>query len=207
MKPKLRGYFHQEAFFVALGAGILLIAKSSTSAALISSTVYTLSLLLLFGISAIYHRPQWQPQHRAFMRRLDHSAIFIVIAGTFTPICQLALSEEAGHKLLAVVWIGATAGIIQSVFWVNAPKWLAAILYIVLGWLAVPYLSELKASLGMLNVWLLVTGGVVYTAGALFYVFKKPNFFPGTFGYHELFHIFTIIGAAFHFIVVYQLVR
>lgn len=207
MKPALRGYLHQEAFFVALGACILLIAKSTNSISYLSSLVYSLGLLLLFGISAIYHRPQWEPKQRAVLKRLDHSAIFVLIAGTFTPICLLGLPQEQGNLLLIVIWVAALAGIIQSIFWVKAPKWLTALFYIAMGWMALPYLAVLKISLGTASLLLLAIGGVVYTVGAVFYAKKRPNIRPGIFGYHELFHLFTVIGAAFHFVVVYRLIE
>lgn len=207
VKPRLRGYLHQEAFFIALGACALLVAKSSGEKAFWASFIYSIALLLLFGISAIYHRPHWEPKPRAFMKRLDHSAIFIQIAGTFTPICLLALPQDQGDKLLMIIWAAAILGILQSVFWVKAPKWITAIFYVVMGWLALPYLAELKNSLGLPYLILLAAGGVVFTVGAVFYATKKPNFVPGTFGYHELFHLFTIVGAALHFIVVYQLIH
>jgi hemolysin III len=207
VKPRLRGYLHQETFFVALGACALLIAKSSGSKELWASIVYSVALLLLFAISAIYHRPQWQPRPRALMKRLDHSAIFVQIAGTFTPICLLALPDDQGAKLLWIVWSAALLGILQAIFWTSAPKWVTSIFYVVMGWLALPYLGELRTSLGFENLILLAAGGVVYTIGAVFYALKKPNFVPNVFGYHELFHLFTIIGAALHFIVVYQLIR
>lgn len=206
-KPLLRGYFHQEAFFIALGASALLIAKANTDRALVASIVYAIGLLLMLGISALYHRPTWQPAARALMKRLDHSAIFVQIAGTFTPICLLALVDEQGIRLLVVVWAAAVLGIAQSVLWAKAPKWLSAILYVTLGWFALPYLGELKLALGPANLFLLAGGGVAYTIGAVFYASKRPNLFPGIFGYHELFHALTIVGALLHFIVVYQLIH
>jgi hemolysin III len=205
-KPRLRGYFHQEAFFTALGACVLLVAKSTQQLTLIASVVYSLSLLLLFGISALYHRLHLEPKRRGIMKRLDHSAIFIVIAGTFTPICLLALAGETGNRLLIIIWAAAFIGVLQSVFWVRAPKWLTALFYVVMGGFAVPYLSELGNSLGLINRELIVAGGVAYLVGAVIYAAKKPRFNPAIFGYHELFHILTIIGAILHFIVVYQLI-
>ncbi len=207
VKPLLRGYLHQEAFFIALGACALLIAKSTSETALVASIIYSAALLLLFGISAIYHRPHWEPKPRAFMKRLDHSAIFVQIAGTFTPICLLALPEEQGHQLLMLIWIVALIGILQAVFWTQAPKWFTAVFYVIMGWQALPYLNLMRTALGFNYLVLLAAGGVVYTVGAVFYAMKKPNFAPGFFGYHELFHLFTIVGAAFHFIVVYQLIH
>ena len=183
-----------------------MIAKATSRPAFISSLVYSFGLLLLLGVSAVYHRPHWEPKGRAMMKRFDHSAIFFLIAGTFTPICLLALPPGDGHRLLIIVWSAAAFGVLQSIFWVKAPKWVTAVLYIAMGWMALPYLAQLKESLGVVNVWFLAAGGVVYTVGALFYVFKKPNFFPGTFGYHELFHVFTVVGAALHFVVVYHLI-
>jgi hemolysin III len=206
-KPLLRGYFHQEAFFVAVGACCLLIAKSSHAVSYISSIVYSIGLMMLLGISALYHRHHWPPKQRAIMKRFDHSAIFILIAGTFTPLCLLALPVTHGEKLLMVVWAAALLGIIQSIFWVQAPKWVSALLYIIMGWLALPYLGELKLALGEVNLLLILLGGIVYTVGAFFYAFKRPNFIPLVFGYHELFHLFVVVAAALHFIVIYRLIQ
>lgn len=205
-KPKLRGFFHQEAFFVALGACALLIAKSTSVKTLAAALVYSFGLLLLFGLSAIYHRPTWQPKARALLKRLDHCAIFILIAGTMTPLALLAMPGLEGVRLLELTWLTAIAGILQSIFWVKAPKWVTAILYVAAGWLALPYLHSIRQTLGLEQISLLVVGGVIYTVGAVFYALKRPNFVPGVFGYHELFHVFTILGAACHFIVVYRLI-
>lgn len=205
-KPILRGYFHQESFFFFLGAGCLLMAKASTNTALFAAGIYVLGLLLLFGTSAIYHRPHWQPARRKLLKRFDHSAIFVVIAGTFTPICLLALSKQTGNQLLFIIWIAAFIGVMQSIFWVKAPKYITAIFYIIMGWLAVPYFAEFKAALGLTQFYLIVCGGIVYTVGAIFYALKKPKLNPAYFGYHELFHIFTIIGASLHFVVIYRLI-
>lgn len=206
-KPILRGYFHQESFFFFLGAGSLLLAKATNSTALLAAGIYVLGLLLLFGISAIYHRPHWQLARRKLLKRFDHSAIFVVIAGTFTPICLLALAEQTGNQLLLIVWIVAFIGVMQSIFWVKAPKYITAIFYIVMGWLAVPYFAEFKVALGLPQFYLIVSGGIVYTVGAVFYALKKPKLNPVYFGYHELFHIFTIIGACLHFLVIYRLIN
>lgn len=206
-KPLLRGYLHQEAFFIALGACALLIAKSSQSITLVAAITYSLGLLLMLGVSTIYHRIHWEPKPRAFLKRLDHSAIFIQIAGTFTPICLLALSESDGIFLLKVIWTAAAVGILQSIFWVKAPKFVTAIFYVVMGWLALPYLSELAKALGPVKFSLIVSGGIVYTVGSLFYATKRPKMTPHIFGYHELFHLFTIVGAILHFVVIYQLIN
>jgi hemolysin III len=206
-KPSLRGYLHQEAFFLALGACSLLIAKSTNQTSFAASCVYTFGVLVLFGVSAIYHRPHWDPKPRALMKRLDHSAIFIMIAGTFTPLCLLALPEGDGHHLLVVIWSTAVLGVLQSIFWVKAPKWFTALFYIAAGWLVFPYLGEIKESLGSNNLSLIIAGGLVDTVGGLFYALRRPKLNPAVFGYHELFHLFTVIGTALHFAVIYQLIR
>ena len=206
VKPRLRGYLHQEAFFITVGASALLIAKSTNRVTFLASCIYSLGLLLLFGISALYHRPFWTASRRALFKKLDHSAIYILIAGTFTPICLLSLSVESGHRLLIIIWIAAAVGILQSIFWAKAPKYMTALFYIVMGWQALPFLEELNRSFGFNNLILLILGGFFYTVGAIFYALKKPNFYPSTFGYHELFHLFTIIAALLHFIIIYQLI-
>ena len=206
-KPLLRGYFHQEAFFMALGACLLLIAKSSFPRSFWAALIYSLSLFGLFGISAIYHRPQWASKPRAFLKRLDHSAIFLLIAGTFTPICLLALSPDSGDRLLKIIWLAAFAGILQSIFWVKAPKWVSAILYVAMGFIISPYLEELKITLGPRAIQLILAGGFVFTLGAIFYALKWPQLKREIFGYHELFHVLTIIGTALHFAVIYPLIR
>lgn len=205
-KPILRGYLHQEAFYVALGACTLLIARSSDSITLWSSIVYSIGLLMLLGFSAIYHRIHWEPRARAFLKRIDHSAIFLLIAGTTTPVALLALPDSAGKSLLWLIWTAAFVGIIQSIFWITAPKWFTALLCVVVGSLSTPYIGEIKDMLTSAELFLLVGGGVLYTIGAAFYAIKKPNFFPGVFGYHELFHGFTIVAAILHFILIYHLV-
>ena len=206
-KPLLRGYSHQEAFFVSIGACCLLIAKSTNSTSLIASIIYSLGLLMLFGVSAFYHRPTWKPKARALLKRFDHGSIFVFIAGTFTPLCMLALPEKEGSTLLLIIWIAAGIGLLQSIFWVHTPKWFSALLYVGIGWLVAPYMPELNASLGMGQVMLIVAGGLFYTVGAVFYAMKKPNFYPGIFGYHELFHLFVVIAAILHFLVIYKLIN
>ena len=203
----MRGHIHQAAFFVSLGAGALLVLKSTDEVSRLSSLIYAASLMLLFGISALYHRPHWSPGPRAIMKRLDHSAIFILIAGSFTPVCLLGLPTDRGEGLLWTVWTFAIAGILQSIFWSKAPAWLAALFYVGLGWLAIPYVGDMAHALGVENVWLLAAGGFAYTVGAVVYASKRPILNPRVFGYHELFHALTIVGATTHFIVIYQLIR
>lgn len=203
LKPLLRGHFHQAAFFIALGACLMLVFRAQHPQAIFASILYSFSLIFLLGTSALYHRIHWEPVGRQRMKRLDHSAIYILIAGTFTPICLLALGVESGRNLLMTIWAVAILGVIQSLFFVNAPKWLSAILYIVAGYLILPYLVELESKV---NVPLLIAGGLAYTVGAICYALKKPNFNPRIFGYHEVFHLLVVLGAALHFILIYPLV-
>lgn len=183
-----------------------MVIQTSSPVAWRGSVIYSLSLLFLFGVSAIYHRPHWEPRQRAFLKRLDHGAIFILIAGTATPVCLVGLPPEGGSKMLIIIWSSALLGLLQSIFWIGAPKWVSGILYVIMGWLIVPYLPELKATMDNNGLFLILLGGIAYTVGAVFYVFKKPNFFPGVFGYHELFHVMTVIGAALQFASIYKLI-
>ncbi len=201
-KPFLRGHFHQAAAFIALGSSAMLVAQSHSTRAVIANLIYGISLTGLFTVSALYHRIQWNQKLRAWMRRLDHSSIFLLIAGTATPLFALGVPNETGNMLLMIFWVVAFVGIGQSLLWVNAPKWLAAILYVTAGWLTAPYLGEMDHFLGRTRVILLVLGGIIYTAGALVYAFKRPNPFPEIFGYHEIFHTMVIIAAVLHFVII-----
>ena len=207
LKPLLRGHFHQAAFFFALGACAMLVARVHEQKSLIAALIYSLSLILLFGISSLYHRPNWQPNQRMWMRRLDHAAIYILIAGTSTPICLLALSPEQGFKLLKLVWGAAIFGIFQSLFWVNGPKWVSSILYVIAGLLVIPFMSELKMVLSSIQIQLILSGGAFYIIGAVIYAIKRPNPYPKYFGYHEIFHLLVIAAAILHFLAVSPLVK
>jgi hemolysin III len=206
-KPLLRGVLHQEAAWFALGAGSVLISMSHTVEAAIAAAIYSLSLVFQFAVSGIYHRVQWTTERARFlMRRADHSAIFVLIAGTYTPISLLGLAEAEGHKLLATIWIGAAVGVLLSLFWVRAPKALVAVIAVILGWTIVPYFAETRRLLGG-DTWVVLAGGIAYTLGAIVYAAKRPNPYPRVFGYHEVFHVLTIIGAVLHFAVVLRIVR
>lgn len=206
LKPILRGHFHQAAFFTALGACAMMIANAKNPTEVVSSVVYTIGLAGLLGVSALYHRPHWNVVARKWMRRLDHSMIFVLIAGTFTPVCLLALPDPHGINLLKITWMVAAFGTLQSLFWVTAPRWLSAILYVGFGWLIFPYLPELRASFSTNSIWMLFWGGLAYTLGAIVYALRRPDPSPRVFGYHEIFHLFVIIGAIFHFIMVNRLI-
>jgi hemolysin III len=207
VKPLLRGHSHQAAFFFALGACAVLLLNAHGSRTILSASIYSFSLICLFGVSALYHRITWRPEARMWMKRMDHAAIYILIAGTSTPICMLALSPMAGTKLLQLVWFAAIFGIIQSMFWVTAPKWLSSVLYVTVGCLVIPYFPELRIALSSSDLWLLFFGGITYIIGAVIYALRKPNPNPEIFGYHEIFHLLVIAGAGFHFLVNYKLIK
>ena len=206
-KPLLRGHSHQAAFFVALGACGMLLFHSHGIKNIISTLIYSISLCGLFGISAIYHRPMWQPQQRLWMKRLDHAAIYMLIAGTSTPFCLLALTKSTGIFLLEIVWGAALFGIFQSLVWTQAPKWISAILYVTMGCLILPFLPDLKQSLSMSDLLFILGGGLVYVVGAVIYALKWPNPNPKIFGYHEIFHLLVIVGALAHFMAVASLIH
>jgi hemolysin III len=193
-------------FFVVVGAGVPLIYNSEGLLVRASVSVYVVCALLTFGVSALYHRITWSTSARAIWRRLDHAGIYLMIAGTFTPVAMMGLSAASAHDCLLTIWIVALAGIVQSVFFVNIPKVFSAAIYLVAGYLIVPYMAELQQTIGSGNVWLLVAGGVAYTLGALCYALKRPVLDPRYFGYHEVFHIFVNAGAILHFFVINDLV-
>jgi hemolysin III len=205
MKPLMRGYVHEAAFYVAFGACMVLIMRSQGTQAVIASIIYSFCLIGLYGVSALYHRPMWNSQQYFLMRRIDHAAIFALIAGSATPICLLGLNNKAGFQLLFITWLFAIIGMIIAVFWIHGPKWVRAISYVAVGWIFIPYVSQIKSSLGTSNMRLLIIGGVIYTVGAVVYAFRRPNPFPRVFGYHEIFHILVVIASGFHFWVIYIL--
>lgn len=207
VKPLLRGHFHQAMFFIALGAMVPLIMKCDTAIEYVSMSVYALTTLILFGISSLYHRINWKPRARLWMRRLDHSGIYLSLAGGFTPVCLLVLSPESGHTLLIIIWIVAALGIVKSVFLTNLPKIIRSSVYILAGLSLVPYLSEMRASVGELNFWLVLLGGAIYGFGAMCYGFKRPNPYPKVFGYHEIFHLCVNVAAAVHYYVISSFVQ
>lgn len=200
-KPLWRGWIHAGTFPVAIAAGAVLIALADGAAAKWSSAVFVATSLLLFGISALYHRFNWSERSRVTLKRLDHANIFLLIAGTYTPISILALPQEKGWLLLALVWGGALLGIGFRVFWIRAPRWLYVPIYVVLGWAAVMYIGDLVAA-NVATMVLVLVGGVLYTAGAVFYGLKRPNPVPGVFGFHELFHTCTVLAFLCHWTAV-----
>jgi hemolysin III len=206
-KPLLRGVSHQIAFFVALVAGGALVMSARSTGAAVAAAVFAASLALLFGTSALYHRVHWSPEQRRRMRRLDHAAIFTLIAGGYTPLFALVPSSAGGHAALAVIWIGAGLGVVKSLLWADAPKWVTALLCVVLGWTVAGQVIDRAPTVGWLAVALLVACGVVYSLGAVVYALRRPDPFPKVFGYHEVFHAIVIVASACLFAHVALVVR
>ena len=203
VKPKLRGVSHELAFFVWLVLGSVLIVAASTPKATLAVAIYAVSLWALFGTSALYHRVNWtRPEARRWMRRLDHSMIFFLIAGTYTPFALLVLNGPLADAILLVVWVGAVAGAAVEVVWIDHPKWVAALIYISLGWVATVAFPQLWVDMGVAGTLLVAAGGLLYTAGAVVYATQRPNPIPHVFGYHEVFHALVVAAAATHFAAV-----
>jgi hemolysin III len=202
VKPRLRGVSHRWAFFASLLAGGALVFGASSKRAIAATMVYALSLSGLFGVSALYHEVTWSVPVRRWMRRLDHSMIFLLIAGTYTPMGVLVLPGTLGLVVLTVVWGGAFLGIALNLVWIDAPKWLIAIAYISLGWVAVVTFPDLVSQLGATAAGVILLGGLLYSAGAAVYAFRYPDPVPEVFGYHEVFHALVIAAAVAHYAVV-----
>jgi hemolysin III len=202
-KPRLRGVWHQWAFYVSLVLGAALVVAAPGGQPRLAAAVYAVSVAALFGTSALYHRITWASQAaRRWMRRLDHSMIFFLIAGTYTPFALLVLHGDLATVILVVVWAGAFAGVLMKLVWIDAPKALVAILYLALGWVAVAAVPSMLGELGITGTALVGIGGLLYTAGALVYAFQRPNPAPTVFGYHEVFHALVILAAALQYAVI-----
>jgi hemolysin III len=198
-RPRLRGVFHLWAFVVFAALGAVLIATAPGARERIAATVFGIALVLTFGVSALYHRVTWRPAARRVMRRLDHASIYLLIAGTYTPYGLLVLSGAWQFSVLGVVWVGAALAIAQRLIWVDAPKWLAALAGISLGWVGVVAFPQIVSETGSAGTALVVAGGLLYTLGAVVYVVQRPDPVPAVFGYHEVFHLMTIAAAGCHF--------
>ncbi len=207
LRPRLRGWLHLWSFIasVATGATLIALAASTVSGrAALATSVYGATVLGLFGVSALYHRVTWKSDRvRTWMKRLDHSMIFVFIAGTYTPFALLAMNPGTGRIVLTVVWIGALAGVTLKLAWPHAPRWLGVPIYIALGWVAVFVLPELLQHAGVAALVLLLVGGALYTVGAVFYATRWPNPWPSVFGYHEFFHAATVVAAICHYIAIW----
>ena len=207
IKPKLRGWLHLATAPLTLAAGIVLVVMSPTATTRIGSALFAGSALVLFSVSAIYHTGTWSPRTWAFLRRFDHSNIFLLIAGSYTPFALILLEGTQQVVLLSVVWSGAIAGVAFRVFWTDAPRWLYTPIYIALGWAAVFFIpgffrgaTDLGLGVGIAVFTLIVAGGALYTLGGVVYGFKRPNPWPRWFGFHEVFHTFTILAFVSHYV-------
>jgi hemolysin III len=201
-RPLLRGVLHQAAFIVSLVIGTLLIVGADGGRQSTAAAIFAGSVAVCFGVSALYHRVSWTPRVRLWMRRLDHGGVYLLIAGTYTPVCLLALGGVWRLAVLAVVWAGVLTAIVLKFAWVGAPKWLAALIGLLLGWAAVALLPQLADRMNPAALVLLGLGGVAYSAGAVVYVRRRPNPLPSVFGYHELFHALTIVGVACQYVAI-----
>ncbi len=200
VKPLLRGVSHQVSVVLALLATVVLVARAGSSTSALAATVFGGSAVTLFTVSALYHRIDWSPVGRQRMRRLDHAVIFIMIAGGYTPIFTLVPSPSGGHGALAAIWIGAMVGVVKSIAWPHAPKWLTALLCVGLGWMVVGEVADRAPAVGTTSVALVIAGGLTYSAGALVYAKKRPDPWPRVFGYHEVFHALVVVATALLFV-------
>lgn len=206
LKPRLRGWLHAYAAAISIATGAALIAVAAAlrgDPAGATTGIYAATVTLLFGTSALYHRLDWTPAARRLMKRLDHSMIFVFIAGTYTPIAALTLPRNAAVAVLIAVWTGALFGVALQTAWPSAPRWLSAPCYIALGWVAAFVMPDLLHHAGVAAFVLLIAGGVVYTIGAVVYAIKRPDPWPGTFGFHEVFHLCTLVAATCHYVAIW----
>ncbi len=202
VKPRWRGVSHQYAFFASILPALCLVWSAPTVRAAVAASIYAASLVALLGTSAIYHRITWTPRARYWMARLDLAMIFVLIAGSCTPVALLALEEPLGSLVLWLAWGAAAAGIVLKLLWTAPPKWASALVYVLMGSLGVLFMPALARSVGMGAIVLYLVGGVLYIAGAVIYGIQRPDPSPSVFGYHEVFHAFVVVAAAAHFAAV-----
>jgi hemolysin III len=202
-KPRLRGVSHQWAFYVSVAIGAALVVAAPSGQPRLAAAIYALSVASLFGTSALYHRITWASKAaRRWMRRLDHSMIFFLIAGTYTPFALLVLDGDLATVIMVVVWAGALAGIFMKLVWIDAPKTLVALTYLLLGWVAIATIPDLLDKVGVTATVLVAVGGLLYTVGAIVYALRRPDPAPTVFGYHEVFHALVILAAALQYAVI-----
>jgi hemolysin III len=206
-KPRLRGVSHQIGFFIAVVCGAWLVATAGSMLAIAVTATYAVTLAMMLGVSASYHRGTRSPAGERRWKRADHSMIFLFVAGTYTPICVLGIGGAPGMRLLALVWAGAVLGTLRALFWVRAPRGIATVLYIALGWLMVAFWPDVSRALGAPLLALLLVGGIFYTTGAIVYALRWPDPSPRWFGYHEIFHSFVIAACVCHFVAISELVH
>jgi hemolysin III len=206
LKPRLRGFLHTYAAAISIASGAVLIAVAAAmkgGSAAATTAIYAATVTLLFGTSALYHRLSWSPRAHRIMKRLDHSMIFVFIAGTYTPIAALTLPRTAAIAVLVTVWTGAVFGVALQTAWPTSPRWLAVPCYIALGWVAVFVLPDLLHNAGVAALVLILVGGVIYTIGGIVYGLRRPNPIPGVFGFHEVFHACTLVAAVCHYVAIW----
>lgn len=202
VKPLLRGVLHQGAFIAAIIVAPLLVVSADAGRSRLAAAVFASSVAGCFGASALYHRITWAPPVRRWMRRVDHAGVYLLIAGTYTPVSLLVLDKAWGRVILVIVWAGALAAILLKLLWVDAPKWVAAAVGLALGWVAVVALPQLADRLQPSALTLLIAGGLLYSVGAIVYARRKPDPLPAVFGYHEVFHALTIGAAACQYVAI-----
>ena len=199
IKPTWRGWIHTGVLPLVVAGGIVLVVLANGVPAKIATAVFFASSLLLFGNSALYHRFNWSPKVKVTLKRIDHANIFLLIAGSYTPITWLALPQEKAILLMSIIWGSALLGICFRVFWLHAPRWLYVAIYIAMGWGAFVYVIDFMNANAPMMI-LILAGGLCYTVGALVYALKKPNPFPGKFGFHEIFHTLTVLAFMCHWV-------
>jgi hemolysin III len=201
-KPRLRGVSHQWAFFISLATGVALVWTAPAGRATVGATLFALAVAGLLGVSALYHRVEWQQAARRRMRRLDHAMIFVLIAASNTPFALLALHGTLATVILAIAWAGAGGGVVLQLVWTDHPKWASATIGMALGWVGLVTLTQLPSTIGWAAVAVLIASGAAYTAGAVIYARERPNPWPGVFGYHEVFHALVLLAAAMQYGVI-----
>jgi hemolysin III len=203
LRPRLRGVFHEWAFFAALAAGAMLVVLADGALATFSAWVYAAALAAMFGASALYHRVPWRSAaKRVWARRLDHSMIFVFIAGSYTPFALLRFEGTTQWLVLVMVWTGAVLGLLLELVWLDSPRWLTAVAYLAVGWVGVLAIPQMFSAVGIAGAVLLMVGGGLYTLGAVIYATKWPNPFPRTLGFHEIFHLLVVAAAVTQFVAV-----
>jgi hemolysin III len=202
VKPRLRGWLHLGMVPLSLAAAVVLVVLAPTTPGRLSAAVFGTTAVMLFATSATYHRGRWSDRTNALLKRMDHANIFLIIAGSYTPFAVMLLPDAQRSTLLWIVWTGAVAGVLFRVFWVGAPRWLYTPVYVALGWVAVFYLVDFYRAGGLAVVVLLAAGGLLYTLGAVVYALKRPNPSALWFGFHEVFHAFTVAAFTVHYVAV-----
>ncbi len=201
-RPRLRGVLHQVAFFLAVGVGAAVVASARGTRASLAAAIFAASVVAMLGVSALYHRVTWSARMRPWMRRLDHAGIYLLIAGTYTPVGLLTVHGVLRNVVLAIVWSGAAAAIALKFIWVRAPKWLSAVTGIAVGWAGVAAMPQVVQHAGWAAFALLTAGGLAYTVGAVVYALRRPDPVPAVFGYHELFHALTLVAVSCQYVAI-----